>query len=1265
MNLPAILPAGAYRLCLERPFAWFAVVICTAVVCAGADAAIVIQSWDFDSDPGWTISGQWAFGQPTGQGGGITGFFPDPTSGHTGSNVYGVNLNGNYSTAPSPPYYLTTGPIDCSGRSHVALKFWRWLNSDYPSYVYDTVEVSSDGVTWTVLWSNPSYVADGSWTQQKYSISSVADNQAAVYIRWGYHVGHIYQSGIWPCSGWNIDDVEVVSEPPVNLIMAAEPAGGGTTSPAVGGPYVYTQDDIVALAATPNAGYRFDHWTVSAGSQVASPTSASTSVTLDVSKTVTAVFVEGPPVDLTMAVSPPGAGTTDPASGGPYSKLLNEVVSLAATPSDGYRFDHWEVSNGVAVANPMSASTTARMDESKTITAVFVHVELTMAVTPEGSGTTVPPVGGPYIHNHNEVVGIQAAPGPGYAFDHWTVSGGSDVAEPTAASTTVTMDESKTVTAVFVAVELTMAVNRAGAGTTVPATGGPYPKLLNEVVDIAAIPSPGYRFDHWAVSAGSQVVNPTSASTTVTMDRAKTVTAFFFGPEFRGVWVDAFHPGFKSASEIDDLVTRVSQARMNAIIAEVLAYHDTGGGGHGAYWQSNIVPEAAELTGGYDALGYLCNAAHAAGIEVHAWLVSYRVSLSWPPAGNTFLAAHPEYMMVSQADMGTNAGIGGKYLLDPGSPDVQDYLLSIVRELVTRYPIDGIHWDYIRYEPTDSETTDAGYPTDVSYTRSGLARFKQITGYTGTPPPSGEPSWDDFRRREVTELVRRVRAELPTITTNPRQPLRHTAALITWDDAPADFADSRTYKYCFQDWPLWMEKGYLDAGCPMQYDREHCSDQYQWYRNWVDAAVGWRYDRHLFTGQGAYLNGMANSVTQLEYAYGKGVDGTVNYSYYATRANETYCDGSDGWSNDWSWYSYLSDHLFTAFAPTPTMPWRDPATATEGTLYGRVTHSVTGEPFDDVTVQVGSLDAVKTDGSGYYVVTMIPAAGSGTSYTVTAEMPGETLTHAEVTVVAGDVQRNNFFFGPLQPPTIVLHPAGQSPCAGTSVVFTVATEGEGNIAYQWQKNGVALSDDARLAGTATKTLTISNLDPGDNADYRCIASNEAGSVVSDPAALSVQTVPVITLSPESQDVPLHTTATFTVQAEGNPTYQWRKNGVNLTNGTDVQGVTTTQLRILDVKLSHRGTYHCFVTGNCGSSVSGDAYLTINTAPGDIDLDGDVDQADFGALQRCYSGNQVAQTNPACRAAKFDADEDVDGFDLSQFLTCMSGPGTPAELTCLD
>lgn len=170
-----------------------------------------IYSANMTVDPGWTRSGEWAFGHPTG-GGAVSFGYPDPSNGYTGSNVMGVNLLGDYSIALGGPYYLKTAAINCSGHADVQLDFRRWLNTDYAAYVTATIDVSNNGSTWTNVFSNPGSIAiaDYDWHHMTYDISAVADGHSTVYVRWGYQV---VTDGAYAYSGWNIDDVYVTGTP--------------------------------------------------------------------------------------------------------------------------------------------------------------------------------------------------------------------------------------------------------------------------------------------------------------------------------------------------------------------------------------------------------------------------------------------------------------------------------------------------------------------------------------------------------------------------------------------------------------------------------------------------------------------------------------------------------------------------------------------------------------------------------------------------------------------------------------------------------------------------------------------------------------------------------------------------------------------------------------------------------------------------------------------------------------------------------------------
>jgi uncharacterized repeat protein (TIGR01451 family) len=183
-----------------------------------------------DTHPAWSLEGEWAFGKPAGLGGTTYGS-PDPATGATGTNVFGVNLNGDYAVAIGGPYYLTAGPFDFSGYTGMRLQFQRWLNTDFQPYVYATIEVSTSGTNWAPVWDNgTTEIADGAWTEVSYNISALADNHTNVYVRWGYQVASLFA---FPYSGWNLDDIELVGNPSQRLTVAIPPAanaGAGTLS---------------------------------------------------------------------------------------------------------------------------------------------------------------------------------------------------------------------------------------------------------------------------------------------------------------------------------------------------------------------------------------------------------------------------------------------------------------------------------------------------------------------------------------------------------------------------------------------------------------------------------------------------------------------------------------------------------------------------------------------------------------------------------------------------------------------------------------------------------------------------------------------------------------------------------------------------------------------------------------------------------------------------------------------------------------------------
>ncbi len=92
--------------------------------------------------------------------------------------------------------------------------------------------------------------------------------------------------------------------------------------------------------------------------------------------------------------------------------------------------------------------------------------------------------------------------------------------------------------------------------------------------------------------------------------------------------------------------------------------------------------------------------------------------------------------------------------------------------------------------------------------------------------------------------------------------------------------------------------------------------------------------------------------------------------------------------------------------------------------------------------------------------------------------------------------------------TIAQHPQAQSIPAGGTATFTVAATGDGTLGYQWQKNSANLANGGHYAGVTTATLTVSNADGNDAANYRCVVTGGCGSATSNQAALSVGAAPV-------------------------------------------------------------------------------------------------------------------------------------------------------------
>jgi subtilisin family serine protease len=158
-----------------------------------------------DNDPNWQLDPGWAWGKPAGEG----SWNGDPNSAHTGENVIGYELSGDYENSMHEARYATLGPVDASGYRNITISFWRWLGLESP-YDDAAVQVSNDGVAWTDIWRpGYSHISDQAWQLVEYAVPAlVADDQPAVYFRWA--MGPTDDSVTYP--GWNIDDVQITGD---------------------------------------------------------------------------------------------------------------------------------------------------------------------------------------------------------------------------------------------------------------------------------------------------------------------------------------------------------------------------------------------------------------------------------------------------------------------------------------------------------------------------------------------------------------------------------------------------------------------------------------------------------------------------------------------------------------------------------------------------------------------------------------------------------------------------------------------------------------------------------------------------------------------------------------------------------------------------------------------------------------------------------------------------------------------------------------------
>src|SRR5216110_1189033 len=216
-----------------------------------------------------------------------------------------------------------------------------------------------------------------------------------------------------------------------------------------------------------------------------------------------------------------------------------------------------------------------------------------------------------------------------------------------------------------------------------------------------------------------------------------------------------------------------------------------------------------------------------------------------------------------------------------------------------------------------------------------------------------------------------------------------------------------------------------------------------------------------------------------------------------------------------------------------------------------------------------------------YTTPATTSADNGSQFTVVVSNTAGSVTSntATLTVSAAAVA-----------PSITTQPVSQTVTAGQMATFTVVATGTAPLSYQWRKSGTAIS------GATSPTYTTPATTSADNgAQFTVVVSNTAGSVTSNTATLTVSAAAVatsITTQPASQTVTTGQTATFTVVAAGTAplSYQWRKNGANISGATSASYVTPAT-----TSSDNGATFDVVVSNAAGSVTSRAAALTVNAA----------------------------------------------------------------------
>lgn len=293
----------------------------------------------------------------------------------------------------------------------------------------------------------------------------------------------------------------------------------------------------------------------------------------------------------------------------------------------------------------------------------------------------------------------------------------------------------------------------------------------------------------------------------------------------RAIWVARYH--YRNPDDIRKILQNCAALGMNTVLWQVRGQATVA-------YPSQIEPWAVEYgyqDPGFDPLSIAVAEAHRQGLRIEAWV---NVMPGWkgekpPPVRNHLYHTHPEWFLHDAA--GRQQPLNPDYVvLNPCLPEVRRHIVAVIDEIVSRYAVDGIHLDYVRYAWESTPGAAEKYPRDPRT----IALFRRETG---RGPEDDALAWRDWRVNQLTRLVVEIDRTLAA-----RRPGASLTAAV-WRRPEIGY---RSY---LQNAVAWLRSGVVDAIMPMAYTANlfQFEDDLQAYRMLAPQAL-------IVPGMGIYTH---------------------------------------------------------------------------------------------------------------------------------------------------------------------------------------------------------------------------------------------------------------------------------------------------------------------------------------------------------------------------------------------------------------------------